>query len=90
MYKLNYWVKNVIYLGVVWWPLPVIPALRRWKQKDFKFKANLCHIASLRPAWTILIIRHVSNKTSKNNFHTCKFPENIESFVPCRFPVCTP
>lgn len=35
----------------LWWHLPAIPALERWKQKDPEFKAILTYTASSRPAW---------------------------------------
>jgi hypothetical protein len=28
----------------MWWPMPIIPALRRLRQEDHKFKANLGYI----------------------------------------------
>jgi hypothetical protein len=31
--------------------MPVIPALKRWKQEDHEFKASLGYIVSLRLAW---------------------------------------
>jgi hypothetical protein len=31
----------------------IIPELVRWSQKDFKFKASLCHTVSSRPSWAI-------------------------------------
>jgi hypothetical protein len=28
----------------MWWYIPVIPALRRLRQENYKFKASLCYI----------------------------------------------
>jgi hypothetical protein len=33
--------KNYIIKSQLWWYTPVIPALRRLKQEDYKFKASL-------------------------------------------------
>jgi hypothetical protein len=32
-----------------WWPMPVVPALRRWRQWNLKYKAILGYIESSRP-----------------------------------------
>lgn len=37
----------------MWWPKLIIPALRRKRQEDFKFKVILGYIVDLRPAWAI-------------------------------------
>jgi hypothetical protein len=34
-------------INQAWWHTPVIPALRRLRQKDHKFEASLCYIAKL-------------------------------------------
>jgi hypothetical protein len=34
-----------------WWHTPGIPALQRWRQKDYKFKAILNYTTKLRLAW---------------------------------------
>jgi hypothetical protein len=33
------------WFGQVWWYMPVIPALRRWRQEDREFQTNLGYMA---------------------------------------------
>jgi hypothetical protein len=35
----------------VWWWVPVLPALGRWRQEDQEFKVNLSFIVSLKTVW---------------------------------------
>lgn len=37
--------------SLAWWHMIVISALGRWRQGDYKFKAILSDIESLRPVW---------------------------------------
>lgn len=37
--------------GWRWWHTPDIPALGRWRQGDWEYKASLSYIVSLRPVY---------------------------------------
>jgi hypothetical protein len=50
----NFQVYILIFIKIlswVWWYMPVIPALRRWRQEEAKFKTSLGYIgrSSLKP-----------------------------------------
>jgi hypothetical protein len=55
----------------MWWYPSVIPALRRLKQKDSKFKASLGYRMSFRPVW-VTKQDTVSKKQKKKPKLLCK------------------
>jgi hypothetical protein len=35
------WINAILWAGWVWWSIPIILALRRWRQEDYEFEASL-------------------------------------------------
>jgi hypothetical protein len=59
----------------VWWHTPIIPALGRPRQEDYKFKASLGYRAK-----SFLKNKHNSKKFKKN--------KNFKNYSICRFWYC--
>lgn len=43
-----------------------MPALKRWKQENPRFKLILGYVLSLKPAWTIRLCLNAKAKTKEN------------------------
>lgn len=49
----------------VWWLIPVVLAVRRWRQEVSEFKVSLSYIQSSKPAWVIQDIISEKSKSKK-------------------------
>jgi hypothetical protein len=63
--------------GPMWWHTLGLPALRRLRQEDYKFKASLDFIVSSRPAWARLCFNpHPQHNPKEENKKVLKHTGN--------------